>query len=162
MTMLRMLMGESPTALDIDLTDPEPNDLTDPEDTDLLNHEGYVFLAGLKFDRPVTIFDNESQLLLNGGIRRYVYTDDLHRDDQDHFTWADLKAAAIFEQMGDNVIPVLELTSLGEFGGFDELLLKPEVIIPFNKSASLKLGGILSLSDDGNQGGFASSFSYGF
>jgi hypothetical protein len=150
------------TALDIDLTEPEADDETDPEATDLMNHEGYVFLTSLKFDRPVSIFGEESQLLLNGGMRGYFYTDDLHPDDQDHFIWADLKGAVIFEQLGNNVVPVLELTYLGDFGDFDELLLKPEVIIPFNESASLKFGGLLSLSDEGNQGGFAGSLSFSF
>ena len=150
------------TALDIDLTEPEPDDVTDPEETDRMNHEGYVFLTGLKYDRPVSVFGNASQLLLNGGIRGYFYTDDLHPDDQDHFIWADLKGAVIFEQLGVNMVPVLELTYLGDFGDFDELLLKPEAIIPFSESASLKLGGLISLSNEGNQGGFASSFSYSF
>lgn len=150
------------TALDIDLTDPEPDDVTDPEATDLMNHEGYVFLTGLKFDRPVSIFGQESQLLLNAGVRGYVFTDDLHPDDQNNFIWADLKEAIIFEQIWNHLVPVLELTYLGDFYDFNELLLKPQVIIPFNESASLKLGGMLSLSAEGNQGGFAGGFSYSF
>jgi hypothetical protein len=138
---------------------------TDSDETDQMNHKGNVFLAGLKFDRPVSIFGNESQLLLNGGIRRYALTDDLHPDGKENFTWADLKGAVIFEKVGDIVVPVLELTYLGDLGNFSdfsELLLKPEAIFPFNESASLKLGGLLSLSGDGNQGGFAGSFSYSF
>ncbi len=83
-------------------------------------------------------------------------------DDTENFSWADLKAAVVFEKMGGSVIPALELTYLGDYYDFNELLLRPEVIVPFNKSASLKLGGILSLSDDGNQGGFAGSLAYGF
>lgn len=135
---------------------------TTTSDKDLYNHSGKVVLAGIKYDRPISIFGNESQLLLNGGIRSYYDTDDLHPDDKDEFTWADLKGAIIFEQMGDHILPVLELTYLGGFGDYDELLLKPEVIVPFCDNASIKLGGILSLSNDGNQGGFAGSVSYGF
>ncbi|MFQ3225425.1 MAG: hypothetical protein ACI8Z5_001685 [Lentimonas sp.] len=131
-------------------------------DKDLYNHSGKVFLAGLKYDRPVDLFGNEPQLLLNGGVRSDYDTDDLHPDNKDNFSWADLKAAVVFEQMGDYIVPVLELTDLGEFGDYDELLLKPEVIIPFCDNASIELGGIISLSNDGNQGGFAGSLSYGF
>lgn len=135
---------------------------TTTSDKDLYNHSGKVVLAGLKYDRPVDIFGNDSQLLLNCGIRSYYDTDDLHPDDEDEFTWADLKAAVVFEQIGDYIVPVLELTYLGGFGDYDELLLKPEVIVPVCDNASIKLGGIISLSDDGNQGGFAGSFSFGF
>ncbi|MGB5330417.1 MAG: hypothetical protein WBO58_19570 [Gammaproteobacteria bacterium] len=149
-------------ALDIDLTEPEADDETDPEKTDQMNHKGYVFLSGLKYDSPVAIFGRESQLLLNGGMRGYFYTDDLHPDDKDYFIWADLKGAIVFGQLEDNVVPVLELTYLGDFGDFEEIFLNPEAIIPFSESASLKLGGLISLGDDGNQGGFAGSLSFGF
>jgi hypothetical protein len=134
---------------------------TTTSDKDLYNHSGKVFLAGLKFDRPISLFGNDSQLLLNGGIRSYYDTDDLIPEDKDDFTWADLRGAVIFEKVG-YFVPVLEMTYLGDFGSFSETLLKPELIIPFNEHASMKLGGIISLSNDGNQGGFAGSLSYGF
>lgn len=149
-------------ALDIDLTEPEADDETDPKKTDKMNHKGHVFLAGLKYDRPVSMFGRQSQLLLNGGMRGYFDTDDLHPKDRDYFLWADLKGAIVFGQLEDNVVPVLELTYLGSFGGFNELLLKPEAIVPFSESASLKLGGLISLGDDGNQGGFTGSLSFSF
>ncbi len=135
---------------------------TSTQTKDKFNHTGGVILAGVKFDRPVSIFGSESQLILNGGIRAYYGTDDLHPDDSDNFTFADLRGAVVFEEIGGFLVPVVELTYLGEFGDYDELLLRPEVIIPVNEDASLKLGGIVSLSDDGNQGGFAGSFSFSF
>ncbi len=150
------------SALDIDLTEPEPDDVTHPNKTDRMNHTGYVFLGGLKFDRLVSILGEENQLLLNVGIRGYFYTDDLHPDGKDEFIWADPKGAVMFEPLGNIAVPVLELTYLGDFGDFNELLLKPEVLVAFNESASLKLGALLSLSGEGNQGGFTGSFAYRF
>jgi len=126
-------------------------------DRDLFNHEGYIFLAGYRYDRPLTVFGSESHLLLNGGIRFYFSTDDLR---QDTFTWADLKGAIVFDSISENWVPALELTYLGEFGEFDELLFRPEVIFPLGKSTALKLGAILSLTDDGNQGGFTATLAY--
>lgn len=134
---------------------------TTTSDKDLYNHEGKVTLGGIKFDRPVTIFDNKSQLLINAGFRYYYETDDLHPDDRDDWTWADLKGAIVFEQWG-YVVPVVELTYLGDFGHYNEILLHPEVIVPFNDHVSIKIGGIISLSADGNQGGAAASLSVGF
>lgn len=135
---------------------------TSTQSKDKFNHTGEVILAGVKYDRPISIFGSETQLILNGGIRSYYDTDDLHPDDKDDFTFADLKGALVFAEIGGFLVPVLELTYLGEFGDYDEFLLRPEVIIPVNEDASFKLGGIVSLSDDGNQGGFAGSFSFSF
>ncbi len=132
---------------------------TTTSDSDLFNHEGYNFVAGYRYDRPLSLFGSETQLLLNAGVRIYFSTDDLI---QDTFTWADLKGAIVFDNVSESWMPVLELTYFGDPGEYDELLLKPEAIVPFGDRATLKLGAIVSLSDDGNQDGYTASFSYDF
>jgi hypothetical protein len=133
---------------------------TTTSDKDLYNHSGKIRVASIKLDRP--IFDGKAHWLVNLGVRDYYETDDLHPDDKDDFTWADLKTAVIFAPVCKYFVPVLELTYLGEFGGYDAVALHPEIIIPFNENASIKLGGVVSLSDDGNQGGGAVSLAIGF
>ena len=134
---------------------------TDTSDKDLYNHSGKVTVGGIKFDRPVSIFGNESQLLLNVGFRNYYDTDDLHPDDEDDFLWADLRGAIVFETIGDYIVPVLELTFLGD-SDYSDLQLQPQVIIPFNDNVSIKLGGYVGLASDGSEGGGAASLAIGF
>lgn len=134
---------------------------TTTSDKDLYNHSGKVTVAGIKYDRPVSIFDSESQLLINVGIRHYYDTDDLHPDDEDDFTWADLRGAIVFESIGDYIVPVLELTFLGD-SDYSDLQLQPQVIIPFNDNISVKLGGYVGLLSDGSDGGGAASLAIGF
>tara|TARA_B110000285_G_scaffold212346_1_gene255807 strand:- start:478 stop:1347 length:870 start_codon:yes stop_codon:yes gene_type:complete len=134
---------------------------TTTSDKDLYNHSGKVTVAGIKYDRPVSIFNNESQLLLNVGVRHYYDTDDLHPDDEDSFTWADLRAAVVFQNIGDYIVPVLELTFLGD-SDYSDLQLQPQVIIPFNDNVSIKLGGYVGLLSDGSDAGGAASLAIGF
>ncbi len=134
---------------------------TTTSDKDLYNHSGKVTVAGIKYDRPVSIFGNESQLLLNAGVRHYYDTDDLHPDDEDSFTWADLRTAIVFESIGEYIVPVLELTFLGD-SDYSDLKLQPQVIIPFNDNFSVKLGGYVGLTSDGSDNGGAASLAIGF
>ncbi|CAA6676965.1 MULTISPECIES: hypothetical protein [unclassified Lentimonas] len=134
---------------------------TTTSDKDLYNHSGKVTVGGIKYDRPISVFGNDSQLLLNAGFRHYYDTDDLHPDDEDSFTWADLRAAIVFEQMGEYIIPVLELTFLGD-ADYSDMQLQPEVIIPFNDNVSMKLGGYVGLLSDGSEYGGAASLAVGF
>ncbi len=134
---------------------------TDTSDKDLYNHSGKVTVGGIKFDRPVSIFGNESQLLLNVGFRNYYDTDDLHPDDEDDFLWADLRGAIVFETIGDYIVPVLELTFLGD-SDYSDLQLQPQVIIPFNDNVSVKLGGYVGLLSDGSDGGGTAILAIGF
>ncbi|RLA17103.1 MAG: hypothetical protein DRQ56_09705, partial [Gammaproteobacteria bacterium] len=136
---------------------------TDTSDDDLYNHTGRVIVAAINMDKP--IFDGKSQWLINAGVRYYFDTDDLHPDGRADFTWADIKTAVIFQPWALGKLqmqPVLELTYLGEFSNYNALALMPELIFPFGKSASFKLGGIIGLTNDGNQGGVVGELSIGF
>jgi hypothetical protein len=133
---------------------------TTTSDKDLYNHDGNVFLAGIKYDR--TIFNEDTHWLVNLGLRYYYDTDDLHPDDKDKWGWADLSTAVIFKSWGEYITPVVELTYLGDFDSYNALALQPEVIIPVNENASVKLAGNVGLGGDGSEGGFIGSLSIGF
>jgi hypothetical protein len=134
---------------------------TTTSDNDLYNHSGKVTVGGIKYDRPVSILGNESQLLLNAGFRHYFDTDDLHPDDEDDFTWADLRGAIVLESIGKYIVPVLELTFLGD-SDYSALQLQPQAIIPFNDNVSIKLGGYFGLLSDGSDGGGTANLAIGF
>lgn len=136
---------------------------TRPLDTthgDRFNHSGRVLLIGAKAD--TYIYDGEAQLLVNTGIRLYNHADDLHPDNKDNWTWADIKAAVIFGRWGEHVQPVIEVAYLGDFSDYNELAFMPEVILSLNKSVSLKVAAIVGLGGDGNQSGAVSSLSISF
>jgi hypothetical protein len=126
---------------------------------DSFNHRGRVIVGGIKLDRP--IFDGKAHWLANTGFRHYFDTDDLHPADKVDFTFADLKTAVVFAPVCKYFVPVLELTYLGDFD-YNAIAIHPEVIIPFNENVSIKLGGTVGLSNDGNQGGGAASLAIGF
>ena len=134
---------------------------TTTSDKDLYNHSGKVTVGGIKYDHPVSLLGNESQLLLNAGFRYYYETDDLHPDDEDDFIWADLRGAIVFESIGKHIVPVLELTFLGD-SDYSDLQLQPQVIIPFNDNVSVKLGGYIGLLSDGSDGGGTAILAIGF
>lgn len=127
---------------------------------DFYNHRGRVLQLGIKMDAPV--FDDDTQWLLNSGIRYYFDTDDLHYQGKSDFTFADIKSALLFKPWLKNIQPMLELTYLGDFGNYHDISLIPEVVIPFSHSVSLKFGGILGLTNDGNQAGAIGSLAIGF
>ena len=134
---------------------------TTTSDKDLYNHSGKVTVGGIKYDHPVSLLGNESQLLLNAGFRYYYETDDLHPDDEDDFIWADLRGAIVFKSIGEHIVPVLELNFLGD-SDYSDLQLKPQVIIPFNDNVSIKLGGYVGLLSDGSDGGGTAILAIGF
>ena len=68
----------------------------------------------------------------------------------------------IFKSWGQYITPVVELTYLGDFDSYNALALQPEVIIPVNENASVKLAGNVGLGGDGSEGGFIGSLSIGF
>lgn len=134
---------------------------TTTSDKDLYNHSGKVTVGGIKYDHPVSLLGSESQLLLNAGFRYYYETDDLHPDDEDDFIWADLRGAIVFESIGELIVPVLELSFLGD-SDYSDLQLQPQVIIPFNDNVSVKLGGYVGLLSDGSDGGGTAILAIGF
>jgi len=134
---------------------------TTTSDKDLYNHSGKVTVGGIKYDHPVSLLGSESQLLLNAGFRYYYETDDLHPDDEDDFIWADLRGAIVFESIGELIVPVLELSFLGD-SDYSDLQLQPQVIIPFNDNVSIKLGGYVGLLSDGSDGGGTAILAIGF
>ena len=134
---------------------------TTTSDKDLYNHSGKVTVGGIKYDHPVSLLGSESQLLLNAGFRYYYETDDLHPDDEDDFIWADLRGATVFESIGELIVPVLELSFLGD-SDYSDLQLQPQVIIPFNDNVSIKLGGYVGLLSDGSDGGGTAILAIGF
>lgn len=136
---------------------------TDRLDTtigDYYNHTGKMLLLGAKMDKAVR--NDRARLLVNAGIRYYIETDDLHPDNKNSWTWADIKTAMVFSPWGEYVQPVFEITYLGDFGNYNAIAMVPQLIFPLGKSLSLKLGGILGLTDDGNQSGAVGSLSYSF
>ncbi len=133
---------------------------TTTSDKDIYNHAGKVFLAGIKYDR--TIFNEDTHWLVNLGLRYYYDTDDLHPDDKENWGWADLSTAVIFKSWGEYIIPVVELTYLGDFDSYNALALHPQVIIPICENAAVKLAGNVGLGGDGSKGGFTSSLSISF
>ncbi|HKM36762.1 MAG TPA: hypothetical protein VJY83_03875 [Thiopseudomonas sp.] len=127
---------------------------------DYYNHTGKIFLLGLNMDK--SIYDDQAQLLLNAGIRYYFDADDLHPRGPDSWVWADIKGAIVFNPWGQYVRPALELTYLGGFNDYNSVSLMPELIIQVAESASVKLGGILGLTNHGNQRGFIGELSISF
>ncbi len=127
---------------------------------DYYNHTGKIFLLGIKMDKD--IHEGETQLLLNAGLRYYFDADDLHPRDIDVWAWADIKGAVVFKPWGQYVRPALELTYLGGFNDHNAVTLMPELIIQLAENASLKVGGILGLTSDGNQRGVTSQLSVSF
>ncbi len=132
---------------------------TTTQSKDKFNHSGQVIVAGVKYDRP--IWDGRAHWLVNTGVRGYIDTDDLHVDDKEEFVFGDLKTALIFQPLGDLVVPVVELTYLGDFD-YNWISLEPELIIPLGDRASAKLGGMFGLTSDGNQAGGLASFAIEF
>lgn len=127
---------------------------------DYYNHTGKILLLGINMDK--SIYGDEAKLLLNAGIRYYFDADDLHPRGVDSWAWADIKGAIIFKPWGQYVRPALELTYLGGFNDYNAVSLMPELIIQVTENASLKLGGIIGLTSDGNQGGVTSELSFSF
>jgi len=127
---------------------------------DYYNHNGRILLLGVK--RDTKIFNGETPLLINAGIRYYFQSDDLHPDGKQSWVWADIKTAVIFEPWGGYVVPVLELTYLGDFSDYNSLSVMPELIFPLGDSVSFKLAGILGLTKDGSQAGATGSLSIDF
>lgn len=127
---------------------------------DYFNHTGKIILIGAKADSH--IYDGEAKMLINAGLRVYYDADDLNPENKDSWTWADIKTAVIFGMWGEHTQPVIEVTYLGDFSDYNALSLVPELIFPFTDSVSLKLGGIIGLTDDGNQSGAVGSLSLSF
>lgn len=127
---------------------------------DYYNHTGKIFLLGINMDR--SIYDDQAQLLLNAGIRFYFDADDLHPRGPDEWLWADIKGAVVFKPWGQYVRPAVELAYLGGFNDYNSLSLTPQLIIQVAESASLKLGGIVGLTNHGNQSGLTSELSFSF
>lgn len=127
---------------------------------DYYNHTGKIILLGIKMDKDLQ--GGETQLLLNAGVRYYFDADDLHPRDIDNWAWADIKGAVIFKPWGQYIRPALELTYLGGFNDFNAVSLIPELIIQVADNASLKVGGILGLTSDGNQSGVTGQLSFSF
>lgn len=124
---------------------------------DYYNHRGKIVLLGINMDK--SIWDDEAQLLINAGIRYYFDTDDLHPRGIDAWVWADIKSAIVFKPLIWHVRPAIELTYLGGFNDYNSVSLIPELIIQLVDNVSLKLGGILGLTNDGNQGGVTGGLS---
>ena len=57
---------------------------------DYYNHTGKILLLGINMDK--SIYD-ETQLLLNTGVRYYFDADDLHPRGLNSWVWADIKTA---------------------------------------------------------------------
>ena len=58
--------------------------------------------------------------------------------------------------------PAIELTYLGGFNDYNAVSLIPQLIIQVADNTSLKLGGIIGLTSDGNQAGVTSELAVSF
>jgi hypothetical protein len=119
--------------------------------TDRYNHVGRVALGGLKFDRR---FSDHFTLVANAGVRYYWESDDLNpTGGNDVFAHADLSVAGVFNPFHHTVYPVLELVYAGDFGGYNSILVVPEIIWPINTHFELKGGVTIGLTSDGESVG---------
>ncbi len=126
----------------LDTTLPRPR-----HGTDAINHNGTVFLIGVKADTERW----GARVLGNAGIRAYTRSDDLYPGDSDQFYVLDLKAAMIFSPWGKYVHPVLELTYLGNFSSMNHFTLLPELLIPINQHLEIKAGAAVGLGGNGSE-----------
>lgn len=126
---------------------------------DYYNHTGKILLLGINMDK--SIYD-ETQLLLNAGVRYYFDADDLHPRGLNSWVWADIKTAILFKPWSHSVRPAIELTYLGGFNDYNAVSLIPQLIIQVADNTSLKLGGIIGLTSDGNQAGVTSELAVSF
>lgn len=117
--------------------------------TDSLNHNGVVFMAGVKADGERW----GTRLLGNAGLRSYARSDDLNPGSGDEFTALDLKGAVIFAPWGQYVHPVLELTYLGDFTDLNQFALLPELLIVVNPHLEFKAGASVGLGGNGSEFG---------
>lgn len=127
---------------------------------DYYNHTGKIALLGINLDKD--LHDCDTQLLLNAGVRYYFDADDLHSRGISSWAWADIKGAVVFKRWGRYVRPTLELSYLGGFNDYNALSLMPGLIVQVAETASLKFGGILGLTSDGNQRGVIGQLSVSF
>lgn len=116
---------------------------------DYINHQGTVFLAGIKYDAERW----GGRVLGNAGVRSYTRSDDLYPGNNDQFFILDLKTAMIFSPWGNRVYPVLEFTYLGDFSDMNQVTLLPELIVPVNQHLELKAGAALGLGGNGSESG---------
>ena len=115
---------------------------------DAINHNGTVFFAGVKMDRQHSFGHG----IVNFGLRYYGASDDLNPGNNDQFIVADLKAAMMFNPWG-SVLPVVELTYLGDFSGMNQLTLHPELVFSIGNSVDLKAGASVGLGGNGSDFG---------
>lgn len=114
--------------------------------TDKINHQGTVYMAGIKVERAW----GEMQTLSNLGLRYYHRSDDLNPGGSDQFAVADLRFALMFSPWG-RLYPVLEFTYLGDLSDMNQVTLLPEVLLPLNEHIDLKAGAAVGLGGNGNE-----------
>lgn len=117
--------------------------------TDSINHNGTVYMGGVKADAERW----GGRLLGNAGLRAYARSDDLSPGGNDQLYVLDLKAAMIFAPWGQYVYPVLELTYLGNISSMNQFTLLPELLIPLNRHLEFKLGAAVGLGGNGSEFG---------
>ena len=117
------------------------------EGTDSINHNGTVWMLGVKADTERW----DTRLLGNLGIRGYARSDDLNPGGNDQMYLLDLKGAAIFAPWGKYVHPVLELTYLGDLSDVNQFTLLPELLIPVNPHLEIKAGVAIGLGGNGSE-----------
>lgn len=117
------------------------------EGTDSINHNGTVWMLGVKADTERW----DTRLLGNLGIRGYARSDDLNPGGNDQMYLLDLKGAVIFAPWGKYVHPVLEFTYLGDFTDVNQITLLPELLIPVNPHLELKAGVAIGLGGNGSE-----------
>jgi len=139
---LSYYLGGGAVGKPLDTTLPRPG-----SGTDAINHNGTVWMLGVKADGERW----GTHLLGNLGVRGYSRSDDLNPGGSDQMYLLDLKGAVIFAPWGKYVHPVLELTYLGDFTDVNQITLLPELLIPVNPHLELKAGAAIGLGGNGSE-----------
>jgi len=126
--------------------------------TDAINHNGTVFLLGVKADTQ----RDDMHWLGNAGFRWYEGSDDLNPSNNDQFLALDLKAAVVFAPWGNHVYPVIEATYLGDFSDLNQIAIIPELLFPINSHVELKAGASIGLGGSGSEYGAQTEISIRF
>jgi hypothetical protein len=129
---------------------------------DVYNHQGDVFLLGLKFDKDM---NRTTTLAANLGIRYYWVSDDINPgglSTSDEFVLVDMSAAAVFHPWKQPIFPAVELVYAGDFVDSNSLLLIPELMVALWSHVDLRAGLPVGLTSDGEQIGARAQVSVHF
>jgi hypothetical protein len=118
---------------------------------DYYNHRGRNALAGVRADHWFQ--GPDIHVLGKLGARYYFDSDDLNPVGGDEFWLFEGDAAAVFKPWYGRIYPAVELLYRGIETDYVELSLVPELILAASASVDVKVGGLVGLTNDGEQWG---------